>query len=206
MGPSSGGETLGLRSIRKCASVGTTPSKTRSSNLSAMRHWTRVCSSSRSSASCRQTIRASRAPSRQLNARSFATDLSCAMTPAPAWTACRPAKALSSPAASGLSTTMCCWGGTTRRQPCSSACWRCATRWGCSRSNTILTAAVSLATSRRPSRIWRSSTPPTASTRPRERRTCALEEADPRPFSQGRGRARTKPRLAASVDHPGRAQ
>ena len=130
MGPLERWRDTRSRSHQEVCERGYDPSKTRSSNLSAMRHSTRACSSSPSSASCRPTIRASRAPSRQSNARSFATDLSCATTPAPAWTACRPAKALSSPAASGLSTTMCCWGGTTRRPPCSSACWRCATTWG----------------------------------------------------------------------------
>ena len=40
----------------------------------------------------------------------------------------------------------------------SSDCWRCATTSGCWRRNTILMSAVSLATSPRRSRIWRSST------------------------------------------------
>ena len=120
------------------------------------------------------------------------------------WTACRPARAPSSPAASGLSTTTCCSDGTRRRVRCSSACWRCATTSGCLRSNTILAADVSLAISLRRSRIWRSSTPPTASTQPRERRTCALD--DPGPFSRGQRRTRTQPSLATSVEHPGRVQ
>ena len=52
-------------------------------------------------------------------------------------TACRPARAPSSPAASGWPTPMSCTAGTTRRGGCSSGCWRCATMSACWRRSTI---------------------------------------------------------------------
>jgi hypothetical protein len=52
-------------------------------------------------------------------------------------TACRPARACSSPAASGWPTTSCCRAASRRRARCSSGCWRCATMSGCWPRSTI---------------------------------------------------------------------
>ena len=104
------------------------------------------------------------------------------------WTACRPARAPFSPAASGWSTITCFSGGMTRRARCSSACCACATTSGCWRRNTIPMSAASLATSLRPFRISRSSTRRIASAPGRARLACARRNLSP--FKRTKQRAR----------------
>ena len=164
----------GLQFTRKCASTATMPSKTRSSNLSARRRWTRVCCSSPSSASCRLTIPASKAPSPPSNARSFATDLCCAMTPAPTVDGLPPGEGAFLACSFWLVDNYVLLGRLRRgaravRAPVGVAQRRRVAGGGIRSSR----AAASLATSLRPSRISRSSTRRIVSAPGRARLACA---------------------------------
>ena len=78
-----------------------------SSSRTARKRSMPACCCCRPPAFCRRTIRACAAPSRRSSATWSSTGWCFAMTPARAWTACRPAKACSWPAASGSPMRSC---------------------------------------------------------------------------------------------------
>ena len=98
------------RFARRCARKGFDQSPAASCNPTARNTSTPACCSYRASASCRCPIRAWRAPSPRSSGDCCATASSCATTPKRPKTACRPAKARFSPAASGWPTSTCLQG------------------------------------------------------------------------------------------------
>ena len=95
---------------RRLPATASTASSAASCSPTARSSSTRACCCCRASASCPPTIRASAARSRRSSAACWSTASSCATTPRRPTTACRRAKARSSPAASGWSMPMSCSG------------------------------------------------------------------------------------------------
>ena len=91
----------------------------------------RACCCSPRSASSSRTIRVSARPSRRSSATSWSTGWCCATTLRKPRTGCRPARARSSPAASGSPTPICCSDAATMPSGCSGAWSDFATMSAC---------------------------------------------------------------------------
>src|SRR6185437_1557692 len=176
------GKRYATRFTPRFARAGTTRREAPSRALTARRRSTPPCFSSPWSASCPRTTRASPPRCAPWNGTSCRTASSCGTAPTIGTPTGSPrAKARFSPAASGWPTPTCRSVGARTPAGCSGGCSRSATTSVSSRKSTIRARAACWGTSRRPSLISASSTPPTTSRPPPSGRYSTVTSSSPSP-------------------------